>query len=218
MYNMIGYMREIYISHSCQEMRGKTYPQKQLQTLHNICWSVLKQGRRGFEMSSLFHCAFCPVCHPQQQVHIVLLCCLHPMTMLPASSTTQILPFESPRRSPEASSSAPDWYLTHFAGSTTSPSHLSQNLLSYEDFSGFPYLGFALPYLAPTVLPCLSLFCGASYSAAAGLCTAGARVTAAVRGRRGVRASLAAEGRRTSERTAGGMGRAGLQQAKLKSI
>lgn len=69
-----------------------------------------------------------------------------------------------------------------------------------------------LPFLCISACPFpqWSLFCAASYSVARGPCTTGARVSAAMTGGRGVRASLVAERRRMCEGTAGGMSRACL--------
>lgn len=175
-----------------------------------------KTGRRGSEMSSLFHSAFWPLFATLSRRCTLFLCATSippPCHLLQVPHKSSLLnPPGDPQKHPPvlqtgtwpillAVPPAPDIFPRIFFLLNISLDFLIWVL----PCSTLPLLCFpACPYTW------WCLFCGVNYSAAAGPRTTGARVSTAMRGRRGIRASLVGEGRKRCKRTAGGMGRVGL--------
>ena len=173
------------------------------------CWTVLKRGRRGSETSSVLSAPFATL-----SSRCILFVC---DTSIPPPCHLLQVPHKSSLLSPPGGPQkhppvlwAGTWPILLAVPPTPAISPRIFFLLKIS----LDFLTWVLPYSALALL-CFPahphtwwcLFHGASYPAAAGPCTTGARVSTAVRGRRGVRASLVAEGRRKCEGTAGGMGR-----------
>lgn len=193
-------------------MRDKTCPYKQWQTLQHLCRTVLKQGRRSSEMSSLFHSAFWSL-FATLSSKCTLFC------TTPISPLCQLL------------------QVLHKSSLLSGPADSLKHPLVLK--SGTWPILLAVPP-APVISPRIFFFkisldlltwvllCSpCPYCALLPVCTHG-DVSSEVpvtpwlqnmhhwcqgqccrRSRRVVRASLVAEGRRTCERMAGGMGRVG---------
>ena len=184
--------------------------------MQNRCWTVLIRGRRVSEMSSLFHAAFCTLFATLSSRHTPFLCATSippPCHLLQVPQKSSFLsPVGGPQKHPSVLQTG-TWSILLAVPPAPAISPRIFFLLKISlDFPtwALPYLSF--PLLCFPALPYTwwYLFCGASYSVATGPCTTGAKVSTAKRGRRGVRASLVAEGRRSCERMPGGMGRARL--------
>lgn len=131
-------------------MRDKT--SKKLQTLQNIYWTVIKQGRRGSEISSLSHAAFCPLFATLGSRYPLFLCAI---SLLPASGNTQIfppVPWDVHRNILQCSRLVPETFCWQF--NQPQPSLLKSSFLIFLCIS-LP--GFCLFYIVPTVLPWPSL-------------------------------------------------------------